>query len=235
MVKVVGTIGTGITEQAILRMDVAEGDLSAIVRAANHTMAMEYFSTASRVIANTAKNVLEEFNLPSDPRGVYALRGGEWGQIEGQISPPGDYDSFFAVFMRLGIPTDSQVVFAARALVLIEQIRSSPDRPDESLARAIKLGEIVQEAKFKAAWEQDALRGAAIHRAAKAGDEAAHGTKEHREFANSRIRQMVQDHVASGMTRAAAYRAVSAATGLHPKTVERKFLKKNRDESRPRP
>lgn len=235
MAKTVGTIGSGITEQAILKLDVAEGDLAMIVRAANHTMAMETFSTASKVISYTAKNVLEAHNLPSDPRGIYVLRGSEWGQIEGKASRPGNYQSFLAVFVRLGIPPDHAAGSAAQALVLIEQIRGKSNNPDEALALAIKLGEITEQAKFKAAWEDDALRGAAIQQAAEKGDLMANGSRELRQNRAEAIRQQVEAEIKRGLKRTAAYKKVAKTIGKAPKTVERIYTKKTRDDSRSRP
>jgi hypothetical protein len=170
MAKIVGTRGSGITEQAVVKFDVSL-DLSEIVAAAKHSIMMESFSAIQASIADTAKSILDACELPSDPRGHYLYKNGSWAQLDVPQTEPGDFENFLRLLQLLKIEPDSAEGFAAQALVLIEQINASlTEKVDSAQALIFELGGLLREATFKSAWEKDALRGEKIQRAAERGD-----------------------------------------------------------------
>lgn len=220
MAEIIGTEGSGITESAILKLDIAS-DLSTIVAAAKRGMAAESFRETEKIITEIAKAILEAHNLPNDPRGLYLIRNGEWGLVEGQYPQP-DCKSFLALMLHFQVPMDSSAGYAASAVVLFDQIKNQSN-PDAALALAFTLGGVIKEATLKSAWEKDALRGEKQMKAAVAGDEIAHGTKEARQRHNMALRQEYEELKGKGLKSSAIYTELGEKYGLNPKTIERKI------------
>jgi hypothetical protein len=225
MAEVIGTRGTGITQTTILKLDVAT-EVKQIIAALPHTMAAESYTATKQLAKKIARDVLEKNNLPTDPRGQYAIKDGIWSSLQELSRPEGDFQSYLRVFTTLGIPHDSPGGYAAQVLVLIEQIDERYNRPDEALALAITLGELLKEASMKAAWEEDALRGEKILRAAHLGNEMAYGSQDQRKLQKRLLKEEFQKLLRNGMKPMAAYRALGVKTGLNPKTIQRKICKK---------
>ena len=225
MAEVIGTRGTGITATAILKLDVA-ADVKQIIAALPHTLATESYAAAKQLAKKIARDVLEKNNLPTDPRGEYAVKDGIWHSLEEPTRSVADFQSYLRVFTTLEIPHDSPSGYAAQVLVLIEQINDRYSRPDEALALAITLGEVLKEASMKSAWEEDALRGEKIMKAAHLGDEMAYGSREKRDSQDRLLKDEFQQLLRQGKKPMAAYRALADKMGLTPKTIQRKICKK---------
>ena len=197
MAKIIGTIGRGISETAIVKMSVAT-DLQAIVAAANHSMNLERFSSTANSISNIAKNILTARNLPTDPRGVYQIKDDTWGQIDGEKDPDGN--SFRRVMLHFNVPVDSPEGYAAQSLDLIEQITTQSDS-DVALALALTLGGLIKEATLKSAWEPDALRGEKIARSAEMGADIAYGSREQRALKRDALKAEFETLLKSGKSK----------------------------------
>lgn len=212
MAKVRRTLGTGITKRAEIAFDQSlPNDLQLQIDAAVRTAMRASFQHLSAQIIEDAERILTASGLPTDPRKEY------------QPSLDTAFVMLPDLVELLGHQPDSPEGYAARLLVLIDlaQRQASTATPDEAMATAFVIGELLHEAQFKEVWEPDALRGEKVVAGAKAGHETVHGSAAAKSAARLRYVRAFEHEQAQGLSKMDAYRVVAKQFGVDVRTVRR--------------
>lgn len=228
MPKIRGTIGTGMTERAIISFDESvPGDVDAQIAAAIEAFSRTSFARRSRDIANQAKAILANSGLPAEISAAYVFTNdGSWRVVtEEPASEEADPEWIMLpqLVVSLGYAIDSPESYSAHLLYLISRVEVllKANRIDEALATAVSVGEQIKEASIKAAWEEDALRGEKIVEGARQGQRQVYGTEEQKLNRQARYVREFDAARKQGLSRMAAYEAVAKRQKVSVVTVRR--------------
>ncbi|MEQ9634839.1 MAG: hypothetical protein RLW68_02010, partial [Devosia marina] len=218
------TVGTGITEHAVVTFDHDDrDDVEAMVEAASFTLDRTNFQRLSSRISNLAGTILDAVGLPTNVHGHYLLPETD-GQAEATAKTAADNAlTFPAMLAALDVPRDSPEGYAARALMQIDEINNAltASDVDEALAMAFALGELVNEAAMKAVWEPDALRGEKVLASARDGHAMVHGNEEEKAARRATHVQAFEEEIAKGVPRMVAYENVARGFKVGVRSVQR--------------
>lgn len=209
------TVGSGLSERAIVQFDTSDPeDFECVRRAASDTLDRMSFERICKRNKKISKDILKAEGLPHEASKQYELDG--------------ELYSLDQVVLANGHKPDSLAMYAASILMMIEKAFAlfREGDVDQALAAVFALGELVAEAGIKEVWEDDAIRGDKVLRAARLGHAMEHGDA----AAVARRRQAqaasFERHLKQGRGKMDAYRAAADEHGVDPRTIQRavKFL-----------
>jgi hypothetical protein len=229
MAKITRSIGTGMTERAVVEFDHANPeDVDAQMNAAIRAFEMSSFDRISRRLTELAVAILQAAGLPSDPAAGYMLRSTNDASFF-ELAEPRDVDdqanlmALDEAILAAGFEIDSAEGYAGRILrkLHLSQYHLRAGGIDDAMAVAFEVGALVTEASMKAVFERDFLTSEAVQAGGRKGHRAAYGSNEDRKAKHSAYVTAFDDARANGWDKMTAYKHAARKCKVSETTVQR--------------
>lgn len=231
MPRITETIGTGMTERAVVEFDWATpGDLDMQIAAGIESVDRSSFGRLSPRFTGQASRILSHAGLPFDAGKVYAVDdGGAWRET-GELGPDTELSEesvpLAQAVLYCNYQADTPEGYAANVLMLLRQaqLQLAGSSMDEAMATAIELGSLITEASMKGIFERDFLTGEKVHEGGRKGHEQEHGTEEKKAAKWAKYVEAFDVEMSKRpgkRYRSKAYEIVAEVFEVHPITVRR--------------
>jgi hypothetical protein len=229
MAKITRSIGTGMTERAVVEFDHDNPeDVAAQVNAAIRAFEISSFDRISRRLTELAVAILQAAGLPSDPAAGYMLRSTNGASFI-ELAEPRDVDdqanlmALDEAILAAGFEIDSAEGYAGRILrkLHLSQSRLRAGEIDDAMALAFEIGGLVTEAGMKAVFEPDFRLGEKVRAGGAKGHENAYGSPEERKTKYASYVAAFDDARTKGMDKMTAYKHAARKCGVKPRTIQR--------------
>jgi hypothetical protein len=233
MPKRTDTLGTGMTERAVVKFDHGNpDDAAAQVNAAIRAFEMSSFDRISRRLTELAVAILQAAGLPSDPTAGYMLRTTDGASFIEPADPRDVDDQASLMALEEAIPAagfeiDSAEGYAGRILrnLHLSQAHLQAGGIDDAMALAFEVGALVTEASMKAVFERDILVGEKVIAGGRMGHRQAHGTSEEKQAKQASYVAAFEAALAKGDGKMVAYRTAAKQCKVDVATIRRAIRK----------
>jgi hypothetical protein len=229
MPKVTNSIGTGMTERAVVEFDQCNPeDVDAQVNAAIRAFEMSSFDRISRRLTEQAVEILKAAELPSDPTLMYVLRYREDAPLiepatQKDTDDPTGLLALDQAIITAGFETDSAEGYAGRILTRLHLSQQSLQDGDfdGALAFAFEVGTLINEASMKAVFEPDFVVAQKVRAGGRKAHQNTYGSSDELNAKHAAYAAAFDDARANGMDKMTSYSHAARKFKVNVRTIQR--------------